>query len=105
MEGDLSSLFGNIAGFAERRNDVAHSILRALQTLHPPLPEYERLRYDPPQYALVPPLYAERQLDATHRPEFIYSEDELRLFGQAFIELAREVTEWKLQATLLAQPS
>lgn len=103
-EGRLSTLMRQVRGFSDRRNEIAHSVVRALQWVHPPMPEYDPLRGETLEYGLVPPIYTDRKLDATNRPKYIYTANELTQFVLAFHELSVAALHLKLDIARGSQP-
>lgn len=85
------------ARLADRRNEIAHGIVRPLQWIQQMLPEYEQLRGEKLEYALVPPLYTRKKLDERHRPKYIYTANELMQFALAFSDLSKEALDLKIQ--------
>jgi hypothetical protein len=88
---------------ADRRNEIAHGIVRPLQWMQSVLAEYEELRERPLEYALVPPLFTRRNLDERHRPKYVYTANELMQFGLAFNDLSREVALLKTRIVRILQ--
>lgn len=95
---DTEAEFDRIANaalrLADRRNEIAHGIVRPLQWTQSMSLAYEQLRVE---FALVPPLYSRQKLDGQHRPKYIYTANELMQFGLAFGDLSREALHLKLR--------
>jgi hypothetical protein len=104
IKGKFDSLAERISLFAARRNEIAHSTVKALQWIHPPIPEYEKLRGKPREYACVPALYTDRKLDETHRPTYIYTTNELMRFALEFHSLAEEALHLKMKIERMLRP-
>ena len=93
--------FDRIALFAERladrRNEIAHGIVRPLQWVQQVMLEYLAIRGQALEYALVPALYTRKKLDEKHRPKYIYTANELMQFSVAFFDLSQEALSLKQQ--------
>ena len=90
-EGEFSQIINAARRLADRRNEIAHGIVRPLQRIQQMLPEYDHIRDERLEYALVPPLYTRKKLDEKHRPLYIYTATELERFAQTFFGLSKEV--------------
>jgi hypothetical protein len=97
FESRFSEITHSSRKLADRRNEIAHGIVRPLQWLQSLLPEYETLRGRASEFALVPPLYTRRKLDEKHRPKYIYTANELMLFSLAFSDLSQAAALLKQQ--------
>jgi hypothetical protein len=105
VEGDFDDLMQRITRFADRRNEIAHGVVRPLQWVLPRLSEYEAIRNDPLQYALIPPLYTNKKLDALNRPTYIYTANELTQFYMFFHELGAEALHFQIVIDGMRHPS
>jgi hypothetical protein len=96
LEGGFSDLIRRVLMFAQRRNEIAHGVVRPLQWIQPIMTEYDSIRRGPLQYAVVPPLFTDQKLDAEHRPKYIYTANELMRFVLAFSELGAEAVKLRI---------
>lgn len=87
-ESDFSTLIRATRGFADRRHELAHGIVRPVQwfwtwvsaTMKPP----EGVDYE---YCLVPPHYQRSWFDAKEwRPDFVYTSKEIYEIDRNFVE-------------------
>lgn len=104
VEGDFASLLDQIAHYSDRRNEIAHGVVRPLQWIWPHLPVYEAIRDGALQYALIPALYTHKKLDETHRPRYIYTANELEYFCRSFYDLRRGIYQVHLAILDILQP-
>lgn len=91
-EGELSTLTDTICKFAERRNEVAHCIVRPFQWIASPGDEGLL------QFCAVPPHYTARKFDFENIPMFAYTSLELTALSRALFDVAQEAAKfkWKL---------
>jgi hypothetical protein len=94
-EAELACIAEVARRLADRRNEIAHGIVRPLQWIQRPIPD--RLIGQPLEYALVPPLYTRRKLDEKNRPKYIYTANELMQFWLAFSDLSQEALRLQRQ--------
>jgi hypothetical protein len=70
--------------FSDRRNDVAHGVVRPIQWTRPP-PHSWPTEDDPFQYCLVPPNYKGKHFAPDNLPAYVYTYDEmLGIQGQLY---------------------
>ena len=89
IEGIFDNLIDRIRRFADRRNEIAHSIVRPLH--------WRGSKNTGIEYGLVPPLFTDRKLDKHHQPKYIYTATELEQFAQAFYGLSEEGARLKMR--------
>lgn len=91
IEGEFDRLAERSRRFADRRNDIAHSIVRPLQWFRPRPPILDPLVGEPSEYALVPPYYTSRKFDPNNLPKYAYIAEMLTEFFLHFHELSAEL--------------
>jgi hypothetical protein len=93
-EAEFYSLTTKVHNFSERRNDVAHSIVRPFQWIIPPNLE------GPLQFCAVPPQYTGKKFDPQNMPLFIYTSVELVALSNALFYVAQDAAKFKLKLIL-----
>jgi hypothetical protein len=94
-EFDRISLFAE--RLADRRNEIAHGIVRPLQWVQQMMLDYQHIQDMERQYALVPPLYTRKKLDEKHRPKYAYTATDIMSFMLAFHDLSKDALLLKLK--------
>ena len=93
LEGDFRVLFRRTLGWSGRRNDVAHGIVEQAQKLARYRNLYER--EGKIRYVLIPSYYMHRKRDASYRPTYCYSSQELHDFAAQIFELSTGLEEFQ----------
>jgi hypothetical protein len=95
-EGDFSELIRKISGFAERRHEIAHGILRPYHWLKLTMFDVDRETVGPFQHCIAPPHYQRNWLDEEKRwPVYTYTSVEISAFSEALGALIKEVIFFK----------
>ena len=96
-EGALCELLEGVFGFADRRHEAAHGIVRPIQWYGSLLPESSR---PPPdsglKFCLVPPHY-QRTWIKDGKPEYIYTSKELNSISLGLFTFLQAVLKFRFQ--------
>jgi hypothetical protein len=98
LESEFDRLLCVARHFADRRNDVAHGIVRPIQWVIPIDRQYYRL-----EYCLAPPYHTYRKYDSNNRPEYIYISETLSDLAHKIRVLCSEVLQFRVRR-LLSMP-
>lgn len=93
-EGAFCRLVKYAKGFADRRHEVAHGIVRPLQWYGSLLPNVKPPIDGRPRYCLVPPHY-QRDWFANGVPEYIYTSNELNEIEDRLLDLFDDVMDYR----------
>jgi hypothetical protein len=95
-EGDFSELIKKVSGFAERRHEIAHGILRPYHYLKLTMFEVNRERVSQFQHCIAPPHYQRNWLDQERRwPIYTYTSVEINGLWEALRALLHELIFFK----------
>jgi hypothetical protein len=97
LEACFDLLMNEVENFSDRRNEVAHGIVRPLQFIRL-LNVGDRLGL---QFFLIPPIYTKRKFDISNIPKYIYTSKELLNFESALVVLASRLTRFRTSLNLL----
>lgn len=95
-EGETRELLRKVRGYSDRRNEIAHGIVRQISWVRG-LREYlspDAIGHI--QFCLVPPHYTFRKFDQANRPAYAYTSQELLILEQHLFDLAEEVQAFRL---------
>lgn len=89
LEGKYKRLGESLRGFASRRNDIAHGIVRKLL--------FQPAAFTVPKHVslLLPPYYNPRQFDSDNKPAFAYSSVELLELAASLHDLHLAVHDFR----------
>jgi hypothetical protein len=93
VEGDVTELLERVRRYSDRRNEVAHGIVRQMSWVRA---LRDRLVSDAVgkfQYCLVPPHYTFRKFDGQNQPTYAYTSAELLTLNERLFWLAQEVSD------------
>jgi hypothetical protein len=85
LEGELAWVIRNSAGYSQRRNDVAHGVVRLLD------PRQGTLTSGPTHWCLVPPHFRGTKFSTPRTPVYILTSREINGFATAFWPIYRRV--------------
>jgi hypothetical protein len=96
LEGAFDEITAAVEGFANRRNDVAHSVVMPINKLTTFRERFDGVTVDgPKQYLLFPPLYSIRKADAEGLPSFAYSFDSLMELAGRLAKLGEALSYYR----------
>jgi hypothetical protein len=95
LEGQFSQLTRKIGGFADRRHEVAHGVVRPIQWFRTAVPQITTSPEAPFEYCLAPPHYQRGWIDENQRPLYIYTSTELKRIEEGLVLLLQEVVLFK----------
>lgn len=82
VEGNFNQLIKAAVGFADRRHEVAHGIVRAVEWFGHFLPDIKHRDDGRFSFCLVPPHYQRSWFNSAGMPEYVYTSAELNIIGQ-----------------------
>jgi len=94
-EGNFTALMRCVEGFADRRHEVAHGIVRPIQWYRVALPDLEAPPNSPFQFCVVPPHYQRSWFDENRMPRYVYTSKELIYLESLLRSLLRDVIFFK----------
>ena len=77
FEHEFEALIVRARNLSIHRNEIAHSIA-------------DKIRLNPDEWALLPPLYTQRKHAPDHAPSYAYTADDIRGFSDLFLVLLRQ---------------
>jgi hypothetical protein len=107
LEGDFKALSDKACGFAARRNEVAHGIVRPIQWYdHAFGPDRIRQTDSPDNYCLVPAHYTHRKFEREpYRPKYAYTSVELLSLEKGIRTLTGDAMGFREKVFPAPQPS
>jgi hypothetical protein len=95
-EGDFSELVRKVSGFADRRHEIAHGILRPYHYLRNTMFAVNREKVSVFQHCLAPPHYQRNWLDQDRRwPVYVYTSVQMNALSEALMDLIKELIFFK----------
>jgi hypothetical protein len=95
-EGEFTRLIEATAGYADRRHEVAHGIVRPMQWYQSSLPDFAPPSYTPLVYCLVPPHYQRTWFQTNGMPRYVYTSKELAVLADKFSVFLLEAIKFRL---------
>lgn len=95
-EGETRELLRKVRGYSDRRNEVAHGIVRQMHWVRALRENLSPDVLGHIQFCLVPPHYTFRKFDQANRPAYAYTSEELLILEKHLFDLAAEVQEFRL---------
>jgi hypothetical protein len=89
-EGEFDDLMDRAQRLADRRNEIAHSVVDAMQWDPSLRPLYKHLIDEPAEFCAIPSYYTHRKFDASNRPAYAYTSKELIGYALAFRDLGTD---------------
>jgi hypothetical protein len=97
LEAEFDSLICTIRHYSDRRNEIAHGIVRPIQWV---IPFEPRSRF---QYCLSPPYHDYRRYTEKDLPEYIYIYDIMIELERKLFVLAGDITKYRVARLLSLQ--
>jgi hypothetical protein len=95
IESEFSGISRAATGFASRRHEIAHGIVRPIQWYWPFVKKFMNLPPDSPyRFCLVPPHY-QRGWFENAAPEYIYTSREVNLIGMCFLQFVHQILAFR----------
>lgn len=92
FEGEFNWIVTNANGFSQRRNDVAHGVVRLLHKMQDA--EASLLSFwGDPQWCLVPPMFKDAKYVSLDTPGHILSYREIKRFTANFLKIIRRTSD------------
>jgi hypothetical protein len=103
LEAEFFALINRIKKFSDRRNDVAHGVVRPIEWTRPPDPHGDSTDQSFFGYCLVPPNYKGKHFDPNNLPSYVYTYDEmLGIQGQLYAA-AEEIIDFRYRLNRLIE--
>lgn len=97
VEGAPRDLLCRVRHYSDRRNEVAHGIVRQMRWVRSLRDNLAPDAVGKFQFCLVPPHYTFRKFDQDNRPTYAYTSTELLSLEEKFYWLAQEVQDFRLR--------
>jgi len=95
FEGGISNAMEAVLGFADRRHEVAHGIVRPIQWYGSAITDLATAGSAPFQFCLVPPHYHCNWFDDDQMPKYVYTSIELKMLTALMWQLTMKVITLK----------
>jgi hypothetical protein len=97
IEGAARELLDRVRRYSDRRNEVAHGIVRQMRWVRGVRDNLAQDAVGRFQHCLVPPHYTFRKFDQHNRPTYAYASAELLTLDEKLFWLAHEVQDLRLR--------
>jgi hypothetical protein len=86
LEGDLAWIIRHAEGYSQRRNDVAHGVVRFIDMVSDPR---KTLLGSNGEWCLVPPHFRETKFTASNMPKYVLTSREINRLPEPFWQITR----------------